>query len=449
MIALARADVRRFRAAARRGYPNGRPKGPAPPVQITADGGTTTLAAHLGEVVVALRAYAPTPGRGNVVLSLDALAEFEGGSGTITLGLTGRSAVTAKWDDGPAPRSATIEPVGADLAWPAESDHLVAFPPTFPRALHEAGRSAAREPGKYAVTRVQVRGKAGEVVGTDGKQALVQGGFVFPFAEDLLVPAVPVFGLKDLAGESAVSVGLADGWLEVVVGPWRVWLLVDREGRFPDVHAAIPRACRTRVELADTDAETLLAALPDLPAADGPAGPVTLDLGPMAIVRARADPAAPVAEVALPGSTVTGPPVRVVLSRDHLGRILALGFRELQVNSPERPVVARAGDRVFLAATHDPGCAIPPDDSPPTRLRERSPTMPARDTPSPDRNGHADPPPVGDQIDLLTEAEGLRASLTDAVNRATRLVAALKHFRKERRALASAWSSLRQLNLGP
>ena len=37
----------------------------------------------------------------------------------------------------------------------------------------------------------------------------------------------------------------------------------------------------------------------------------------------------------------------------------------------------------------------------------------------------------------------------DSASPYARLVAALKQFRKERRALATAWSSLRQLNLGP
>ena len=75
--------------------------------------------------------------------------------------------------------------------------------------------------------------------------------------------------------------------------------------------------------------------------------------------------------------------------------------------------------------------------------------MPRRDDPPPDRNGHADPPPPGDPTDPLAEAEALRAALAEAAARAARLVAGLKQFRRERRALASAWTSLKHLNLGP
>ena len=74
--------------------------------------------------------------------------------------------------------------------------------------------------------------------------------------------------------------------------------------------------------------------------------------------------------------------------------------------------------------------------------------MPARDPSPPDRNGHIEPPPAGDLTDPLTEAEALRGALVEASNRAARLVASLRQYRKERRTLQTAWSSLRQLNLG-
>ena len=463
MLALQRADARRFRAVARRGFPTGRPKGPAPPVRIAAGGGVVTLACHLGEVVVALRATAPQPGKDTVTVPLSALDAFEGtAAGVVTLdAVAGRTGVTARWGDGPAPRTTRLDAIETELAWPDEPDRLVALSPGFPRALHEVGRSAARDPGRYAVTRVQVRGKAGELVGTDGKQALAWGGFAFPFAKDLLVPAVPLFGSKELAGEAAVSIGLAKDWLYVVIGPWQVWLCVDREGRFPDVHGAVPRSCPTRVTFDDRDVGGLLRELPDLPGGHGDGRPVTLDLGAHVVVRGRDDRAGGTAEVPLPHSAVAGPVCRLVVNRDHLGRALALGFRELRVSSPERPVAFRDPDRVLLTATLGPALASPPtcesdDAQPPTAVAPSPPVstnaqrrtpVPAHETPPPDRNGHADS--AGEQFDPLAEAEALRLALADGASRAHRLVAALKQYKRERRSLQAAWSSLRQLNLGP
>ena len=65
-------------------------------------------------------------------------------------------------------------------------------------------------------------------------------------------------------------------------------------------------------------------------------------------------------------------------------------------------------------------------------------------------NGHprdrAEPP---EMTDPLAEAENLRTALFEATQSATRLVALLKSKKKEQKALATVYSSLKSLNLGP
>ena len=56
-------------------------------------------------------------------------------------------------------------------------------------------------------------------------------------------------------------------------------------------------------------------------------------------------------------------------------------------------------------------------------------------------NGHP-----GD--DLVAEAEAIRSGVQDLLARVTRLVAALKHRRRQTRALRAAIASLRQLDPG-
>ena len=58
------------------------------------------------------------------------------------------------------------------------------------------GRTAARESTRYGLSLVQLRGRAGEVVATDGRCLLVQGGFPLPWPEDVLVPRVAAFGMR-------------------------------------------------------------------------------------------------------------------------------------------------------------------------------------------------------------------------------------------------------------
>src|SRR5688572_19465265 len=120
---------------------------------------------------------------------------------------------------GPRSRSGSTPSSPAGSTGRRTSHDLPPVPASFLAALHACGRSAARDPARFALNRIQVRGTAGQVVGTDGRAALLWGGFRFPFRDDVLVPAIPAFGSKELAGEGDVRVGLADGHLVVAVGP--------------------------------------------------------------------------------------------------------------------------------------------------------------------------------------------------------------------------------------
>jgi len=68
--------------------------------------------------------------------------------------------------------------------------------------------------------------------------------------------------------------------------------------------------------------------------------------------------------------------------------------------------------------------------------------------PPPEPNGHT--PPRGDRgdpPDPLFAGEELRDSLADATAKASRLVAALKAGRREKKVLASVFANLKQLGL--
>src|SRR5205814_6344941 len=104
---------------------------------------------------------------------------------------------------------------------------------------------------------------------------------------DLLIPAIPAFGSKEVTIERAIEVGVVGDWFHLVMGPWRFWLAIDREGRFPDVMAAVPKTPGTRWLVADEDAQLLLEAMPRMPRSlDGDVQTVTLDLGRAIVVRA-------------------------------------------------------------------------------------------------------------------------------------------------------------------
>ncbi|OWK34217.1 hypothetical protein [Fimbriiglobus ruber] len=314
-------------------------------------------------------------------------------------------------------------------------------------ALHECGRTAATEPARFALNRVHVRGATGQVIGTDGRSALVWGGLTLPFRDDVLIPAVPVFGAREWTGERDVRVGRAAGQLVVAAGPWRVFLPIDTAGRYPDVAGLVPKTATTTVEIADGDAAALAGQLASLPGAETDDRSVTLDTGGGIAVRAKDEATGRVEQVRLARSTAAGPPTRVAIDRRILARALTFGCGTVRV-TPGKPVAFAGPDRTLIGVALDPAHVVEPADAPaistPTECPRRSDMKHETNGPPANR-----PNPPLDPADPLAEAEGLRAALAEAAGRAGRLVAALKGQKREKKVLNQVWAGLRQLNLGP
>ena len=451
MIAFPRRVARRFRAACAKCVA-GRPRGPAPPVVIRQSKNRVTLTATFPEVILELGCDTPEIGTEVLVVPVAVLDEIGGAAPELVeLEGAGMLKCTARWTEKGTPRTHPV-----DLILPGKQHDPLARPPElmfvparFLDALHEAGRTTSREDGRFALSRVQVRGAKGQVIATDGKIAVMFGGFTFPFAEDVLVPALPLFGSPEVRDDAEVRVGRTPKHLVVNSGDWTAWLTVAPSGKFPDVAGVIPRHAPTTVALDRGDAAGLLPQLPGLPGQGQEHRPVTLDAPAAGVlsIRGHEDTGA-MKEVALARSQVTGPATTVVLDRRALARVLALGCTELRF-TPGKALVG-AGDGVtVLAAPLDPDLSAP----------AQKPDVPARNPePQPGRsiamkphetNGHApagrhDPP---ESADPLAAAEELRAALVDAAAKAGRLVAALKAGRKEKKALVNLYTSLKQLNL--
>jgi hypothetical protein len=446
MFLFTRVEARDFRALFGRCVA-GRPRGPAPPVVVRVRAGVRTLAATTAAGVT-LTHVTPAPDEPDDVAVVPAvvLAEAEGNAdGAVALdrGPTLRGVV--RWNCGTGPR---VFPV--DLVLPGRQHEVPDPPPATPvaadllAALHACGRTAATESGRYALSRVQLRRRHGLVVGTDGKVALLWAGFTFPFADDVLVPALPVFGAKPLARSTPVGLGRTATHLVVAAGPWAVWLPADAGAKYPDVAGVVPQDAAATVRIDPADAAALLPVLPGLPGGDRDVRPVTLDAGRDVRVRGRAgegERAGETRDVVLERSTHSGAPVRVALDRRVLARALTLECRTVRL-TPDRPVVFEGGGRTLVAAPLDPDLIALPGREPPiprTRSERSSPVKP-------ELNGPA--PPRGDPPEPLDLAEDLRAALAAAAGLAARLVSALRQGKKEKKVLSALMTNLKQLNLG-
>jgi hypothetical protein len=467
VIELPRALARDFRAVLRRSLADAVLRGPLPAVLCRAGPGGRSLYAGLGELAVCHHQPGDFP-VAELAFPGSVLAAFEGGpSQPVALEEVQPGRGRARWEEGGAVRSAEFPTVRPETVapFPDRPELLTPVPDGFLAALGEAALTTA-EPGstRLSLSRVQLRGRGGAVVATDGRQLLVQSGFPLPWTDDLLVPRVPAFAGRLLSGATPVAVGRTETHVLVQAGPWTFALAIDVKARYPDVRDVIPRpnARTTHLRLDPADAALLLKALPGLPGHDEHNRPVTLDLGPRPAVRAESGAA--VEEIDLSRSAVQGPPLRLATDRRCLLRALRLGFLEVEAGPEERPLVCRDAGRTYLWMYLTAGEALPPtpagpaavpcDASPATPEHVSNPTRRIQTMPRPAQNGnapHDDVPaaPNGaraveaDLETLLAEGEALRGLLQEAHGRLGRLLAGLKHHRRQAKAVETALASLR------
>jgi hypothetical protein len=397
------------------------------------------------------------------------LTDLEGPEETpIVLEASGPGQGQARWDEKGQPRTLEFETVAPESVPP-----LPALPRRWARsastlllALDEAARTTARESGRRGLTRVLLRGQAGEIIATDGRQLLVQSGFSFPRLGDVLVPRVPAFGDRGLVRQGAVAVGRTKTHVAVRVGPWTLLLAIDTINRFPDVHAVIPppETLTAHLHLDLTDAAFLATELTQRPTKASPS-PITLDCTTPPAVRIRSGDSAAVTELILSRSTMSRAPVPVCVDRVHLLRALKLGLSEVAVVGPDQPVVYQRPGCTYVSMSLDPSHLLGPAEvvqrlastgaaplpNSPIPESERIPVMP-----TPSSNGHvpdpASPPSSaerGSLDDVIAETEALRALLQEASSRSGRLLTSLKQQRRQRQAMRAAVASLRQLQLDP
>lgn len=453
MITFSRADARRFRALLRRSVLAEAPRGRYPPITATVSSGGTILQTAPWDVGLVLRLKEESGPVESISFPGQMLADIEGaGDGTVTLETLPTKAVRVSWHDGPVPRTKEFSALDAVESIAIHDAVLRSMSDDFIRVLNDACHIAARNATpRFALTRIQLRGKAGEIVATDGKELLIQGGFEFPFTDDLLVPALPVFGAKELRTASATGIARLKDRIVIRVGPWQIHMAIDKEGRYPDFRQVIPRGQpAARLILGDADAEYLVDVLPGPPAQDRPSL-LTLDLNDRAVARVKTDDKQ--VELELCGATVTGKPILLCVERPRFFRVLQLGFRSFDIFSADKPIVSQQGNRLLVLMTEGSAAALSASrdavhlatngstPSPRVFTPERSPALATSNS-----NGHATESP--ETLDPLAEAEAIKSAVQELLNRSARLVNFLKQFHRQRRVVESALSSLKSLQLG-
>ena len=363
MILFTRVEARDFHTLFARCVV-GRPRGPAPPVVISIRHGTARIASTtLDGVTLTLTTPASDQRDGFVVLAASVLTEVGNGGSAgstneiVTLQRQSSERGLVHWPGGGPGRTYPVE-----LIQPGQEYEIPAVPAVSPiaaellLALHECGRSSrssAEDRGRFTLSTIQLQGKVGRIVATDGKSALLWSGFTLPFRDDVLVPALPVFGENPLARITDVRIGRTPTHLVVVAGAWSVSLPIDSQSRYPDVDSVIPKHPATIARIDGQDAIELQKLLPALPGGDEENRAVTISASGTVKILAQDLATRAIRELTLHRSRTTGPPVRVALDRRQLARALALGCHTWKL-SPDKPVVAEGESVTLVIAPLDP-----------------------------------------------------------------------------------------------
>jgi hypothetical protein len=366
MLTIPHSVIRDCLAVFRRALPRPFLAKAATPIHILGERECTRL--RLLQPDVAVEYFHPSPSRcESLIIPIAAIADCEGpGNGAVQLQRREGGKVELRWEqNGDSYQREYVSPKTLEQPFPAWSARDSANDPSLLAALDEAMQIPTGNSGRLSLTCIQLRGKQGDVVATDGRQLLVQGGFQFPWKDALLMARTPIFAARELPRDELVRVAQTKTHVCFRIGGWTIALTIDSSARYPNVDAVIPKAdqVKTRWRVGDDEAPALVKMLDSLPAAKEDQAPVTLDLARPVVIRARGENEKRCTDVALPQSNIEGKTLRMVVNRHFLQKALELGFRSVLVTAPDKPLLCQDGKRLYVWVPLDPANALAPQSN--------------------------------------------------------------------------------------
>ncbi|QGQ21976.1 hypothetical protein F1728_04395 [Gimesia benthica] len=350
--------------------------------------------------------------------------------------------ICAEWQDAGIPQSIEY-PVVECEEFPELPERLASNDFRLMVTLGDACETATTDSARYALDHLQLRGSEGQVIGTDGRQLLIQDGFQFPWEGEFLVPANRLLCSRELRRGKSVEVGSTAEWVTFRSGPWTIWLKINEKARYPNVLELVHKRPETvaTLQVPDADAEFICSALKPKPFHQGDADKVTLDLNGEVTVRAREGGQEQQRDYVLCRSERSGESLRINTSRDYFRRALQLGFREINLSGPDTPASCREGDRTYVWALLTQAEAVQPQSdavriestsvsSQPAQSRSKQKPIAEQD-----QSGQK-PDIVPEQV--LTQMKTLCGGLTETVSHIRDLIAQLREQSQDwRRSLNS------------
>ncbi|MCE9553069.1 MAG: hypothetical protein K8T91_06780 [Planctomycetes bacterium] len=488
MITITRSMARLVRAVFRKALGNAA-RGSLGVVGLESSADGLVLKSKFNDVAIEYRVPGHYPAE-SVAIPIDLLRTVEAGNDEpVQIQQSSKRMVEARWNDGVVPQIGHFD---ADKA----GDRLKGFPappkewlenePRLLVALRDSTETVNLYPSRFATNMIQLRKETGSIGATDGRHLLVQRGFALPCKDELLFPANKVFAAKELPTDQPVFIGRTEDWVSIRIGQWTFYFQIDKAGRYPKLqdHIRAVEPATSKLHVAEPDAAFLAQTLERLPNHEHSSQPVTVDLNGQVCVRTKPEDGSQVTEVVLSSSSLEGPATAINTDRRYLARALRMGFREVLIFDKDRPVQCQDDRRTFVwVPLSSEGVIKPGKDmiriqSPMQDTviehqlkKQRNETMPRRkasdfgvvpangtsnEPSSGTANGHTNGTSNGagngtthvehaSEVSLIEQAETVRTSLKESVDKVGDLIAALKRHRKQSRLVQSTLTSLKQL----
>ncbi len=428
--------------------------------------------ARHGEIAVTWRVpglYRPD----SFTIPIDALVTCEGRQSDLVRMERSGEVAALRWSDAGIPQAAEC-PLAEPADMPDVVRDLAPVGHDFLAAMADASATTEPDSLRFALSYIRLRGSDGQIAATDSRQALLHGGFQFPWSDSVLVPASGAFNAPAIREARTVALARTSDWVFLQADAWTVALQIQKERRFPDIDAQLPEttAAQTTLSLAESDAGFLLSAASRLPGAEDSCAPVTLDLNGAVVVRAKSEQQDAMTELLLSNSRKQGDELRVSTDRNYLTRAVQLGFREIHLRDPDLPAFCRSDRRAYLWALLGKDAVLKGDtnasriESPVREIQVQGPkplaprslvaaansnvlgdqqsSTPSRREPVPliAGNGQVEAKSL---TELIAEGEALRTTLRDVLTRTRALISGLKQQRRGSRARSAERRSPRSV----
>lgn len=344
---------------------------------------------------------------------------------------------------------------------PPKPDNIVAHDISILDALCDAGKCVDSDNSRYSLGAICLRAAKSQIITTDGRQALMQEGYTFPWSDDVLCPVSKIFASKELRELSdAVHVGYENDWLYFEIGNVAIWLK-SVEGKFPQMDQFTKRIDHfTWLDLDPVDSNFVAQRLENLPGKSERESPIYIELNGHLSVRGHDQSQLSATELLLARSRYEGKPVAMAMNRRFLKNALDFGINRIGFDPDERtPVVGYGNRKTFVimplegdepkvdkekltVLNSDAKISVPAKvDRPRQRVKPIEKPVAA---PSVCREIKSSDTPKS-KAAILEEAEKLRQTLRDSLDGVNGLIREIKAQRRQDKLLRDTVASLQKL----